>query len=258
MRTARAAAVIGSLAVAPLAFGVPAFAAEDGTYQVPLEQLNDSGATGTAMVELDGTKLHVTIEASGMVPNAPHAQHIHGDTTGKNFTCPTDADLKQFDKDENGVLSTTEGAAFYGPVHISLTTKGDTSAESGLAVDRFPTADADGNLRYERTITLDQATADNLTNLHIVQHGIDRNGNGKYDGKDKSDLNPDLPAEATDPADCGAVQVSQLQGAPRGGVETGGGTQSPSALPMYLLGSTALAGAAGALVLRRRSAGEQV
>lgn len=255
MNKIRSAALLASLTALPLAMTVPAFAAQDGTYQVPLTQLNDSGASGTALVELNGTKLTVDIKASGLVPNSPHAQHFHGGTSGKNFECPTPADVKAADADGNGVLSTTEAASFYGPIMISLTTTGDTSMDSGLAVDRFPKADADGNLTYHRTITISSDLAKSLTDLHIVQHGIDGNGNGKYDGDAKSDLDPSLPAEATDPADCGALSPAQMQGAPSGGVATGGGSggAAPSA-PLFALGGLALLGAGGAVALRRRSA----
>ena len=42
----------------------------------------------------------------------------------------------------------------------------------------------------------------------IVIHGVDYNGNGKYDfaSAGKSDLDPSLPAEATDPALCGVLR----------------------------------------------------
>jgi len=64
---------------------------------------------------------------------------------------------------------------------LSLTTKGDTSPKSGLAIDRMPTADADGNLSCTRTIELPAGAGAKLKNLHIVQHGLDANGNDKYD-----------------------------------------------------------------------------
>lgn len=242
-------------AALPLAFAAaPAQAAEDGTYTVPLNQLNDSGASGTAQLTLHGTSLHVVIDSHGLVPNSPHAEHIHGNTDGKNYTCPTDADVKKLDKNGDGNLTTTEAAPFYGPVLVSLTTKGDSSPKSAVAVKRFPVADSSGDLHYDRTLQLTQAQADNLTNLHVVQHGVDYNGDGKYDGDAKSDLNPDLPAEATDPAVCGALEPSQLSGTPSGGVDTGtGSTSGPESLPLVLVGGAALAGAAGVGVARRRS-----
>ena len=45
----------------------------------------------------------------------------------------------------------------------------------------------------------------------IVIHGVDYNGNGVYDmdGAGPSELDPSLPAEATDPALCGRLRVVQ-------------------------------------------------
>lgn len=71
----------------------------------------------------------------------------------------------------------------------------------------MPVADRNGNVSYTRTIQVSQAVADHIGNLHVVQHGIDPNGNGTYDfGKGKSELDPKLPQEATAPAGCGMLQ----------------------------------------------------
>ena len=104
---------------------------------------------GHGMVTLDGTSATVTIEATGLVEGAPHAQHFH---IGAKGECPTDAD----DKDGDGFVSVTEGAPFYGDIGASLTTKGDTSPDSGLAIDRFPT---DGSECYIRTIEVSEDVA---------------------------------------------------------------------------------------------------
>lgn len=243
-------------AASALVLMAPGTASAEESYEFDLSQLNSSGASGTAQVQVDDNKLHVSIEAQGLVPNAPHAQHFHGSfSENTDFACPP-ADLSR-DKNGDGVVSTAEAIKDYGDIVVSLTTKGDTGKKSGLAVDRFPTADADGNLSYERTITLDQNIEDTVKNLHIVQHGIDANGNGEYDGK-KSELDPSLPQEATAPADCGMVTGAATGATPVGGVETGGEpAQGPSSLAMVGLGGAALAGAAGtAFVARRRRAGE--
>ena len=39
----------------------------------------------------------------------------------------------------------------------------------------------------------------------IVIHGVDENHDGTYDGSAVSDLDPILPAGATDPALCGVI-----------------------------------------------------
>jgi hypothetical protein len=55
----------------------------------------------------------------------------------------------------------------------------------------MPVADEGGGLSYDRTITVSQAFADHIKDLHIVQHSIDPHGNGEYDfGKGKSELDP--------------------------------------------------------------------
>lgn len=212
-RSTRLTALMALPAALALAVAAPALAHDTNdagqqtqhgrSYQVDLRQLNDSGARGTAQLTLDGRQLTVKIEAQGLVPGQPHAQHIHGSTTGHEFTCP-DASA---DKNGDGIVSTAEGLPAYGDINISLTTKGDTTKASGLAVDRMPVADKNGNLSYSRTIAVSQAVADNITRLHVVQHGIDPNGNGVYDfGKGKSELDPKLPQEATAPATCGTIE----------------------------------------------------
>lgn len=248
-----------ALTVIPLSFALGvagnAAAASGKSYQVTLEQLNQTGAHGTAMLTLDGTALTVKIEADGLVPNSPHAQHLHGSTDGHDFHCP-DASA---DKNKDGVVTTAEGMPVYGDINISLTTKGDTTKASALAVDRMPTADGKGHLSYERTITVSQAVVEHIKDLHVVQHGIDPNHNGMYDfNKGKSELDPKLPQEATAPADCGMVQGAAVGSVPVGGVETGsGGTAGVESPQLLGAGGIALAGAAGALVIARRRTARQ-
>ncbi|MFF3497148.1 hypothetical protein ACFYWS_38130 [Streptomyces sp. NPDC002795] len=159
------------------------------TYQIDPDPLNSSGAKGTAMLMVDGTRLTVKIDASGLVPGQPHAQYVHGSTDGHDFHCP-DASA---DKNKDGIVTTAEGLPAYGDINISLTTKGDTSKKSGLAVDRMPVADKNGRLAYERTITVSPKVAEHIKDLHVVQHGIDPNANGKHDfGKGKSPPRPGL------------------------------------------------------------------
>jgi hypothetical protein len=183
----------------------------------------------------------------------PHAQHIHGAASG-NFFCPSPSD----DANGDGQVATEEGVPAYGGVFVSLTTKGDVSADSGLALERMPVADAQGNLDYERTIPaaqLPDGATENLENLHIVQHGLDVNGNDKYDLKGLGEsvfaksLGVDgVPEEGTNPATCGEV-------APTGGVDTGAGSTSGiEQLPLFAFGGIAFAGAAGTFWLRRRFA----
>lgn len=199
-----------------LALAAPASARTGGeVLQADLTAQNGSGAQATATVTMnDDDTMTVSIEGTGFRPGeAPHAQHIHG-VVGQDSTCPTMAQ----DADGDGIVTTSEGAAVYGPILVSLTTEGDMTDASGLAVDRMPVADADGRLAYERTFAIPANVGDDIDALHIVQHGVDFDDDGTYGGDRKSDLDPSLPAEATDPASCG-----ELVAMPAGGVQTGGG-----------------------------------
>lgn len=245
-------------------FAAPSAAYADESVQVKLLDLNQTGATGTAtLTAADNGDLKVVVKSSGMTPNSPHAQHIHGAANGMDFMCPDKSD----DKDGNGFVSTEEGLARYGDIFISLTTAGDTAKASGLAVDRMPTADGDGNLSYQRTIPaadLPEGTIEHLKDLHVVQHGIDVNDNNKYDmeGLGESDFAKSLgvngiPEEATDPATCGMVIGAAAGSAPVGGVDTGDGSTinatSSSQAPLYTsIAIVALLGAGGLLLARRR------
>ncbi|MFD9354645.1 hypothetical protein [Streptomyces sp. NPDC060031] len=234
----------------------PALAEGGKAYQIDLAQLNDSGSRGTVMLSLKGNQLTVQIESEGMVPGQPSAQHLHGSTKGHDFHCPNASD----DTDGDGVLSNTEATVDYGDINISLTTSGDTKAASGLAVERMPIADKQGKVSYERTITVGQDVVDHIKDLHVVQHGIDRNNNDKYDfdGAGKSELDPKLPQEATAPTNCGEVKGAAVGSIPVGGIETGGGSPQSVTLPLGMAaGVTAVAYAAtaGAIgVARRRAA----
>ncbi|MEU7068276.1 hypothetical protein [Streptomyces sp. NPDC046161] len=195
------------------AFGLPlalsavasAHPVGDGTrYEARLAPVatNRVDAAGTASVTLSGNKATITVNANRLLDSAPHAQHIHIKGSGE---CPA-ADAA---RNHNGhkAISTTDGLPAYGKIGTSLTTKGDTSPNSALAVDRFPST---GSFHYTRTITVtpDVARQIRANNAVIVVHGIDYNHNGRYDSVlGASELDPKLPQEATAPALCGPLNA---------------------------------------------------
>lgn len=235
-------------ATALMAVPTAAMAQSPSTFQGDLDPLNDSGASGTATVMLNGQEATVEITSSGLLDGSPHAQHIHDLETGMS-ECPT------LDADGNGdgLISTPEGQPSYGPIHVSLTTEGDVSADSALAIERFPTT---GEMDYSRTFTLPEGVSvDSLGDeFAIVQHGVDVNDSGQYDGDAMSELDPELPLEATLPATCGVITMTQMGAMPEGGVATGGGgtaDQGPvAALLAFGLGVIVMGG--GLAVRSRR------
>ncbi len=189
------------------------------TLNADLTELNDSGVSGSASAVVRNQLIRqINVDAVGLAPDLPHAQHIHYGDDALN-ECPT---LAEHDSDSDGLLSTVEGLPAYGPIVVSLTTSGGTTPASGLAVSRFPTA-PDGELSYSRSMieftavsgtgyTGGSGTAKQIADAIrdgegvVVIHGVDHDGNGVYDGDARSELDPSLPREATDPAACGILK----------------------------------------------------
>jgi len=190
------------------------------TLSAQLDELNNSGASGAATAVVRNQRIqHIEVHAYGLTPDAPHAQHIHYGNDALN-ECPTAA----LDANMDGRINTVEGVPAYGPVVVSLNTTGDTTPASFLDVTRFPVSD-NGSYDYSRdniTFTRVAGTgysggggtakqiADSVREGEgvLVIHGVDYNGNGMYDfGAGASELDSSLPAEATDPAACGVLEV---------------------------------------------------
>lgn len=203
-KTLRIAAALGALGLGLAASASGASADNSSTTVVAnLAALNGSGVTGTATAEVTHNHLDVTYDATGVVPNAVHAVHIHFGKTAQH-ECPTQAA-----DGGDGQLTTGEGLPFYGPVAVSLTNSGDTSPASVLALDRYSSA-PDGTLSYDRDGIKTKGSVANAIAAGqgvVVIHGVDYNDSGAYDfGAGVSDLDPSLPAEATDLAACGVLR----------------------------------------------------
>ena len=184
-----------------------------------LNPLNNSGVVGMAHARVTGGEVitRFALQAHGLTPDGPHAMHIH---FGEQATheCPT---FRQDTAPKDFRLNTAEGLPKYGPIAVSLTTSGDASPASALALDRMPVA-KDGHLRYARNgfgfsdVTDLDGTV--LSAKHVaaavrggegvvVVHGIDYNEDGEYGDSlaGESELMAGVPAEATDPVACGVL-----------------------------------------------------
>ena len=181
-------AMVTAISLASLAFAQASGGGAD--FEANLRQQNDSRANGVAEHRVQGRLLETGIESARLAPDLPHLQHIHARPQGVS-TCPRPS----ADANGDGLVSVDEGVPFYGPVRVSLTTRGDTSAASGGALDRFPIADDQGRLDYSRSFRVPAEVARNLGRFAIVQHGVDLNGNGRYDNA----------LEVSLPADCGPI-----------------------------------------------------
>ncbi len=219
-----------------------------GSYGGPLNPLNNSGASGEVWVDVNGTQATVTLNASGLAETFndapyPHVQHIH---VGAQGTCP---DMTA-DENGDGIISTTEGAPFYGGIGTTLSV-GDAAKGPEVATD-LTIAPSGSTITYEETFELNQETQDSLADgtAVIVVHGLDP-ATQPEGATEPSDLVPELPLAATSPALCGALKVQ-----PAGGVATGVTSTANEAgadTGMLALGGVlAAAAAAGGYVLSRR------
>lgn len=143
------------------------------TYIANLTPLNHSGVFATFTLTLDGSLLTVTEHATGLEPNMPHPQHIHGllGANAQNTMLATSAN----DSDHDGFIELAEGQTSYGPILLDL-----TSPPGGVLAD-FPTAPG-GVIDFSQTYNLaDISIFDSgitasdlfpLTNREIVIHGL--------------------------------------------------------------------------------------
>ncbi|MDP9882927.1 hypothetical protein J2W21_000406 [Sinomonas atrocyanea] len=227
----------------------PALAADNTTYQANLGAINGSNASGTAMITLNGNQATVTEKVSGLAATFsgkpyPHVQHIH---IGAKGTCPGPS----ADTSGDGVVSTTEGAPFYGGIGATLSTSGDTSPAAGtdLAV-----AGMGSSFTYQRTITLDAKTLASLQSgtAVVVVHGLDPATLPAGAQKEPSDLVPSLPLAATSPALCGTL-TAMPAGAPGTGIAAPTQQQGVD-LGLIATGAGLIAAAGGVYGIRRRRA----
>ena len=151
---------------------------------VPHDRSADAGSNTRGRVNVlardDGT-LKVRLKARRTSAKLPHAVHIHGKDSPEVASCP--GPDRRDDIVDDGLIETAEGLDDYGPVLVSFTTRGDTSEESILALDRFPVAKRNGLLKYKRTFDVPLSIASRLDDLHVVVHGHDLDGDGAYGGR---------------------------------------------------------------------------
>jgi hypothetical protein len=246
----RLALPVAVLGVAGLGLALPAAAASASSYQASLKPLNHVTGSGDFMLSLTGNQATVTEHVNGLADKFsgkpyPHVQHIHINGQGM---CPTTA----ADKNNDGVISTTEGAPAYGGIGTTLSTSGDTSAKAATTLTVAPSG---ASYTYQRTFTMNAKTISAIKKgtAVIVVHGLDPSTLSKQAQGEKSDLVPSLPLAATSPALCGVLSASQMSSMPVGSSPTGGGsTAGVEDQTVFELGGGLILAAGGVLFLRRR------
>ena len=240
-----------TLGLAALAV-TPASAAAATNYQATLHSLNHSSASGTLMLQMNGSQATITENVTGLAATFggkpyPHVQHIHIGAAGM---CPTTS----ADKNGDGVINTTEGGPAYGAIGTTLSTSGDTSPAAGTTLAVAPSG---ATISYKRTFALDSKTMASVMAGKgvIVVHGLDPATLSKQAQGEKSDLVPALPLAATSPTACGTLVAMQMSNTPGGAPQTGGGgTAGVEYAGLMLAGGGLVLASGGALAMRRRVA----
>lgn len=158
--------------------GDHAFLADDQFYITQFTTLNNSGVTGEAIIgyDVDSNTITVAISASGLEPNMPHVQHIHGFLDGTDSQTPTAAS----DTDGDGFIELGEGLPSYGGILLNLTTDhtngggGDNGHSHDGDLTGFPTA-PDGTIFFVESYQLPAGmlpTDPQLDLREIVIHGM--------------------------------------------------------------------------------------
>jgi hypothetical protein len=193
---AASAMLVVTVGTAAAADHRPAQAEAPEKYAFDVDELNDSGVDAEAQVQVRGDRVRVQVRVQGASADLPHAMHIHAGTE-----CPPEEAAG-----DDGLLTVLEGAPFYGGIAQSLTTDGDASGDSALALDRFPVANRAGNFVYNRTFTVGDdipaSVVEDITSGHIVVHGFDTSGDGTYADSTAPLLGGN---EATLPVACGEI-----------------------------------------------------
>lgn len=181
-----------TLAIATF-FAGAASAAHLTEYAVNIKPLNNSGASGFALLTVDSNAmtLNVLVNADGLEPNMDHLMHIHGllggDGTSGNPALDSQSPTLANDADGDGFVEVLEGVPSYGDIILTLGTQ-NTATGSFIYNQMFDLTD---DSLFGSPVTGADYTAADLMPLEfreIVIHGLSVDGSagagtdGEVDG----------------------------------------------------------------------------
>ncbi|MBV9165511.1 MAG: serine/threonine protein kinase [Solirubrobacterales bacterium] len=200
--------------------------------------INHVHGSGTATVVFRGNTASIVVQTSGLL-NAPHLMHIHAGGQGR---CPPLSSPASVVSSFAGhrFISTTDGYKYYGSPVVALTKSGvstDPNTPTGNYLN-FASAPSGSSFTYKRTITLSGKVANEIRRSGVVVvHGISYDGRIVYDDYlGQSELTPQLTAEETAPALCGALRRSTAPSPPpsaAGEIKPAPATPQRSKEPVY-------------------------
>jgi hypothetical protein len=235
---------------AVLALPAAASAQAPTTYTANLSQANESGASGTVTIQLDGTTADIRIDGRGFFDGFPHAIHLHGEPGWRQRLRPAQPGRRRLRRGGRG-------------------RRRHHQRRRGRARLRRRRRLADHRGRHQPRQRAGRRPLPDLQHARLPPHHRaarrtspttsapctwwstppTSNGSGEIgDFGTPSSLDPDLDIEATVPAACG-----QLVASAAGGVDTGaGGTATDTGGAAALFAGALGLGALGTVAMRRR------
>lgn len=139
-------------------------ATEMEVYRADLSEVNndmtEEEVSGTAMVQVSTDSVTFMVDASGLPPGTMHMIHFHGFADGRGARCPgSDADVNN---DE--IVDVNEAHQVAG---VPLLPLNENPAEANIMSQTYPIADQQGNLRYRKTVALEE-----ISNMMQEQYNI--------------------------------------------------------------------------------------
>jgi hypothetical protein len=104
--------------------------------------------TGTVNLRVEGELMRIVVTAEGLSPDMMHMQHLQTSETGETGCPAQDADANNDGIVDVTEVSSTERGIYMIPLHM-----GPSSLE--LNVDTYPRSNVNGELQFQRTISLD-------------------------------------------------------------------------------------------------------
>ncbi len=103
--------------------------------------------TGTVNLSVTAESLHIAVEVQNAPADMMHLIHYHGFVDGRGAVCPT----PEVDVNGDGIIDLIETHAVSGRTMVPF--HGDP-ATLQIQAGSYPTADAEGNLSYQRSVAL--------------------------------------------------------------------------------------------------------
>ncbi len=170
------------------------------------EQISGTSPTGTAMLQMSGDSLMISISLQDLPPSMMHLQHFHGFVDGQDASCAT---MMQ-DTNNDGIIDLLETEAVSG---ITLVPFHKNPASLQIKSDTYPIAGDDGSVSYSQTVSVSELES-NLANTHnidslLLEHRV------VYIHGISSDISlpetvqslPEVPAHVTLPIACGELEL---------------------------------------------------